>query len=81
MNHLTPLVLGRFLAVEIQARRTPDIIDGRAIVAAHAQREMPVWGDRYRRAIGANESSAAIEQRAPAQIAALVRYIESIQAK
>jgi hypothetical protein len=42
---------------------------------------MPVWGDRYRRAIEANEPPAAIERRARAQIAALVRYIESIQAK
>jgi len=58
-----------------------DIIDGRAIVAAHGQREMPVWGDRYRRAIDANESPTAIERHARAQIAALVRYIESIQAK
>ena len=61
--------------------RVANIIDGRAIVAAHGQREMPVWGDRYRGAIGANEPPTAIEQRAQAQIAALARYIESIQAK
>jgi len=66
---------------EFPFTKVADIIDGRAIVAAHGQREMPVWGDRYRRAIDANEPSAAIEQRARAQIAALVRYIESIQAK
>jgi hypothetical protein len=42
---------------------------------------MPVWGDRYRKAIEPNESSAVIERRARAQIAALVKYIETIQAK
>lgn len=66
---------------EFPFTKVADFIDGRAIVAAHGQREMPVWGDRYRRAIEANEPPAAIERRARAQIAALVRYIESIQAK
>jgi hypothetical protein len=66
---------------EFPFAKVADILDGRAIVAAHGQREMPVWGDRYRRAIEANERPAAIERRARAQIAALVRYIESIQAK
>ena len=27
------------------------IIDGRVIVATHGPRAMPVWGERYRRAI------------------------------
>jgi hypothetical protein len=61
--------------------KVADIIDGRAIVAAHGQREMPVWGDRYRRPVEANESAAAIERRARAQIAALVRYLKTIQAR
>jgi hypothetical protein len=58
-----------------------DVIDGRAIVAAHGEREMPVWGDRYRKRIEPSESAATIEQRARAQIAALVRYLETIQGK
>jgi mono/diheme cytochrome c family protein len=66
---------------EFPFAKVADIIDGRAIVAAHGQREMPVWGDRYRRAIEADEPAAAIERRARAQITALVRYIEQIQAK
>jgi mono/diheme cytochrome c family protein len=28
--------------------RIAGIIDGRAAVAAHGRREMPLWGDRYR---------------------------------
>lgn len=66
---------------EFPFAKVADFIDGRAIVAAHGQREMPVWGDRYRRAIEANEPAAATERRARAQITALVRYIEQIQAK
>jgi mono/diheme cytochrome c family protein len=66
---------------EFPFTKVAEVIDGLAIVAAHGQREMPVWGERYRRAIETNEPPAAIERRAREQIAALVRYIESIQAK
>ena len=66
---------------EFPFAKVAEIIDGRAIVAAHGQREMPIWGDRYRRAIEANEPPAVIERRARAQVTALVRYIETIQAK
>jgi mono/diheme cytochrome c family protein len=66
---------------EFPFAKVAETIDGRAIVAAHGQREMPVWGERYRRAIEPNESAAAIERRARAQIGALVKYIEEIQAK
>ena len=61
--------------------KVADIIDGRGIVAAHGQREMPVWGDRYRKVTEANETSAEVEKRARAQIAALVRYLQTIQQK
>jgi mono/diheme cytochrome c family protein len=54
------------------SNKVADIIDGRRIVAAHGQREMPVWGDRYRKVTEANETSAEVEKRARAQIAALV---------
>jgi hypothetical protein len=66
---------------EFPFAKVAEVIDGRAIVAAHGQREMPVWGDRYRRAVEANEPAAAIERRAQAQMGALVRYIREIQAK
>ena len=61
--------------------KVADIIDGRGIVAAHGQGEMPVWGDRYRKVTEANETSAEVEKRARAQIAALVRYLQTIQEK
>ena len=61
--------------------KVTEIIDGRAIVAAHGAREMPVWGDRYRKRVDPTESAATIEQRARTQIAALARYLESIQDK
>jgi len=60
------------------SQKIAEIIDGRAIVAAHGQREMPVWGERYRRPV-ANETPAEIEKIARAYIAALVRYLETIQ--
>ena len=58
-----------------------DIIDGRATVAAHGARDMPVWGDRYRTKAYTTETPAEIDQRARAQIAALVRYLKTIQEK
>jgi hypothetical protein len=42
---------------------------------------MPVWGDRYRKVTEANETAAEVEKRARAQIAALVRYLQTIQQK
>ena len=55
------------------------IIDGRAIVAKHGAREMPVWGDRYRRPIPDEETSFDTEREARARIDALVDYVESLQ--
>ena len=56
-----------------------EMIDGRAAVAAHGQREMPVWGNRYHIQVEPNETPTAIEQSVRAQIMALVRYLETIQ--
>jgi Cytochrome c len=66
---------------EFPARKLTEIIDGRAIVGTHGQRDMPVWGDRYRVRIGANEPNSAIDRRARAQISALVEYLRGIQEK
>lgn len=63
------------------ASRMAEMIDGRAAVAGHLRREMPVWGDRYRTTTEPEESSAMVDQRARAQIDALVGYLESIQEK
>lgn len=61
------------------AAKVAEIIDGRADVAAHMRREMPVWGKRYRKAAAPYESSADIDARARMQIDALVTYLASIQ--
>ena len=66
---------------EFPAKKLNEIIDGRAIVGTHGQRDMPVWGDRYRVPAEANERASRIERRARAQIAALVEYLKTIQAK
>jgi hypothetical protein len=58
-----------------------EIIDGRAIVSAHGQREMPVWGDRYRVQVEESERASAIDRRARAQISALVEYLRTLQEK
>jgi hypothetical protein len=61
------------------AARVAEIIDGRAAVAAHGLREMPVWGERYRATRETGESLASLEQRVREQIAALVAYLAGIQ--
>lgn len=63
------------------ARRLAEIIDGRAIVGGHGQREMPVWGDRYRIRLDERERSSEIERRVRLQIAALLQYLRTIQEK
>jgi hypothetical protein len=62
-------------------KKVTEIIDGRATVAAHGQREMPVWGDRYRVRVDESERTATIERRADTQISALVQYLRTIQEK
>ena len=66
---------------DFPAKKVTEIIDGRATVAAHGQREMPVWGDRYRVRVDAGERTAMIERRADTQISALVQYLRGIQEK
>lgn len=63
------------------AARIAEIIDGRAIVAAHGIRDMPVWGERYRTATDENEKPSLVDQRARSQIRSLVSYLEEIQEK
>jgi hypothetical protein len=61
--------------------RIAEIIDGRAIVAAHGIRDMPVWGERYRAATDESETPSLVDERALSQIRSLVRYLETIQEK
>ena len=63
------------------AGKVVKIIDGRAAVAGHLTRVMPVWGDRYRKVTEPGESNATVDLRARKQIDALVQYLQSIQEK
>ncbi|KUO56551.1 MAG: hypothetical protein APF80_06710 [Alphaproteobacteria bacterium BRH_c36] len=63
------------------AAKVAEMIDGRTAVAGHMQREMPVWGDRYRKVTEPGESGAVVDERARGQIDALVEYLETIQEK
>ena len=60
--------------------RVFDVIDGRAEVAAHGERKMPVWGDRYTTETmsqwGPDEQN---ELRVQNRVYALVYYLQSIQ--
>lgn len=65
-----------------------EVIDGRAEVALHGIRDMPVWGQRYnRKALEmARESDLPVAPVAPAifvhtRIMALISYIHSLQEK
>jgi mono/diheme cytochrome c family protein len=61
------------------SRAIYDMIDGRGVIPAHGQRDMPVWGERYRKTGDEGEDPAAVDQRARDLIEALVGYLESIQ--
>lgn len=56
------------------------VIDGRTEVAAHGDRKMPVWGDRYwASAMSEYGPDELNEQRARSRILELVYYLQSIQ--
>ena len=53
-----------------------DVLDGREIVKAHGDRQMPVWGDAFAEMEGANESAKA---HTTAKIQVLADYLVGIQ--
>ena len=61
--------------------RVMAIIDGRELVAAHGQRAMPVWGNRYRVYVEPGETRTVVERRAKRRIRALTRYVQTLQVK
>jgi mono/diheme cytochrome c family protein len=63
------------------ARAIYDMIDGRGVIPAHGKRDMPVWGDRYRKTGDPGEDPAEVDKRTRALIEALVGYLETIQQK
>ncbi|MCU0969121.1 MAG: cytochrome c [Rubrivivax sp.] len=63
------------------ADRVREVVDGRgAAVGAHGTREMPVWGDEYRKDAAARVAgTAASEDYVRSRIDALVAYLERLQ--
>lgn len=61
--------------------RVYQVIDGRAVVAVHGERAMPVWGNRYlaEQPAGLGPYGPAYEKLVRARILELVYYIQSIQ--
>ena len=56
------------------AERVFQMIDGRQVVKAHGDSQMPVWGDAF-----AKSTTDSDERAVKAKIDALVEYLESIQ--
>ena len=55
------------------AEQLRTVIDGRS-VTSHGDREMPVWGDAFKRT-----RSGLSEEAARARIDSIVKYLEAIQ--
>jgi hypothetical protein len=51
-------------------------IDGRTWVAAHGQREMPVWGERFGEIVGHDELGEAVVR---SHLRFPVTYLQSVQ--
>jgi mono/diheme cytochrome c family protein len=70
----------RYLAVRnggvFPRARVTEAIDGRAIVDAHGDRQMPVWGDAFTKL---DEGSGSANARTDTKIQALVDYLATIQ--
>ena len=67
---------------EFPLDRILQTIDGRDEVAAHGEREMPVWGDRYmEQYMYEYEPAQSNELRVRSRVLELVYYIQSIQEK
>lgn len=65
---------------QFPSERVFEVIDGRADVAAHGDRKMPVWGERYWQTAMSNFGPEEYnEQRARNRVRELVVYLEAIQ--
>ena len=65
---------------QFPSERIFQVIDGRAEVAAHGDRKMPVWGERYwETAMSEYGPEEFNEQRAQNRVRELVVYLEAIQ--
>ena len=61
--------------------RVFQVVDGRAVVAGHGDRAMPVWGDRYKKEASEKYGSFGSETATRGRVLELVYYIQSIQQK
>ena len=61
--------------------RVFQVIDGRTQVAAHGDRAMPVWGDRYESETGVEAGTYASEVMVRSRVLELVYFIQTIQEK
>ena len=61
------------------ADRISSVIDGRAQVATHGTREMPIWGSRY--AVDVGEHYADAEAFVRGRVLLLVDYLNRVQQK
>jgi hypothetical protein len=66
--------------------RVFEMIDGRLDVAMHGPREMPVWGDRYKRDVIASTPTGSLTEEAAnllarRRILELIEYISTLQEK
>jgi len=65
---------------QFPSERIYEVIDGRADVAAHGDRKMPVWGDRYwETAMSEFGPEKFNEEWAQNRVRELVVYLEAIQ--
>lgn len=66
-------------------QRVFETIDGQATVAAHGERDMPIWGQRYIERAGESYDYAFSPKESAeysrARMLALVEYIATLQAK
>lgn len=60
-------------------QRAIEVIDGRAQVSVHGERDMPVWGDWFKFEAGTGGADAKTEKIVRERITALVDYLETLQ--
>ncbi len=58
-----------------------DVIEGSTVIAAHGTRDMPLWGDRYRRSSApvTPDQAAIANDMAQQRILSLVYYLGTLQ--
>jgi len=69
---------------EFPILRLYSAIDGRAAIAAHGTRDMPVWGETFRRELrypGSALSKETVDSIVRDHILALIEYISTLQRK